>query len=256
MAGPEALQARRVQVLECLEFVVAWSRDPLQERVRLPPAVIALKADVVAADLAHQLSQQGQQHPFALRQIGAVLADDPSQRAQVPFAGRHRSCHDTPPSKVLRSRRPSYPQNVGWQQRHGPATLVSEGGSLSRKVTANLIRGYLCSACSPRQTRLARVDLRSVGLGRRTPEAPAGLIQRCAGPVQSDAPAATEGEDAMNVLRGARVPRGAHRPGADPRRAAGRGHARTLRWRSSGPGPVGRSQRRRPGRPTGAQAEP
>ena len=29
-----------------------------------------------------------------------------------------------------------------------------------------------------------------------------GLIQRCAGPVQSDGAAVTEGEDAMNVLRG------------------------------------------------------
>ena len=32
--------------------------------------------DVVAADLSHQLSQQGQQQPFPVWQVGAVLADD------------------------------------------------------------------------------------------------------------------------------------------------------------------------------------
>jgi hypothetical protein len=58
-------QVRRVRVLECLEFVVAQSRDPLQERVRLPPAVVAFQADFVAADLVPQVSQQG---------VGKVLA--------------------------------------------------------------------------------------------------------------------------------------------------------------------------------------
>ena len=75
---------------------VVGIRDGLHEPSLLPLAVEALKGDGVAADLSHQLSQQGQRQPFAVRQVGTVLADDARQGAQVPFADRHRSCHDTP----------------------------------------------------------------------------------------------------------------------------------------------------------------
>ena len=89
VAGPEARPLRRVPVpvLECLEFVVAWSRDRLQDRIRLPPAVGAVEGDAVAADLVLQVGQQGRRQPFPVRQIGAVLADDSRQGAQVPLAG-------------------------------------------------------------------------------------------------------------------------------------------------------------------------
>ena len=47
VAGPEALPERRVRVpvpvLECLEFVGAWNRDRLQDRIRLPPAVLLMR---------------------------------------------------------------------------------------------------------------------------------------------------------------------------------------------------------------------
>ena len=95
-AGPPVLPARWVQVLECLELVVAHSRDLLQGRVPLPPAVAASEGDGVAADLAHQVSQQGRRQPFPVRQVGTVLANDGRQGAQIPFAGHRGRHHETP----------------------------------------------------------------------------------------------------------------------------------------------------------------
>src|SRR5580693_1802805 len=63
MAGPEALPQRRVPVpvtvVECFEFVVARNRDRLQDRIRLPPAVLPVEGDTFAADLVLQVGQQG-----------------------------------------------------------------------------------------------------------------------------------------------------------------------------------------------------
>ena len=79
---------------------VAWSRVPLQQRVHLPPAVVALEADVVAADLVLQVGQQGRRQPFPFRQVAAVLADDGGQGAQVPVAGPYRSARRSPRSSL------------------------------------------------------------------------------------------------------------------------------------------------------------
>ena len=103
MAGPEALPERRVPVpvLKCLEFVVAWNRDRLQDRIRLPPAVAPVEGDTFAADLVLQVGQQGQRKALLpVRQIGPVLTDDGRQGAQVPVADRHRSHHEAPPDYV------------------------------------------------------------------------------------------------------------------------------------------------------------
>ena len=62
----------------------------LLEPIRLPVAVHASDLHLIAADLVFQVSQQGQWQPLR-REIGAVVADDPRQGVQVPFAGRHRS---------------------------------------------------------------------------------------------------------------------------------------------------------------------
>jgi len=66
----------------------------------VPPAGGAIEGDVVAADLAHQVSQQGRRQPFPVRQVGTVLAHDGRQGAQVPVAGHHRSHHEAPPNNV------------------------------------------------------------------------------------------------------------------------------------------------------------
>jgi hypothetical protein len=67
----------------------------LPEPIRLPVAVQAGDLHLIAADLVFQVSQQRQWQPLR-REVGAVVADDPRQGAQVPFAGRHRSCHQVP----------------------------------------------------------------------------------------------------------------------------------------------------------------
>ena len=66
----------------------------------MPPALAEIEGDDVAADLAHQVSQQGRRQPFPVRQVGAVLAHDGRQGAQVPFAGHHRSHHGAPPDNA------------------------------------------------------------------------------------------------------------------------------------------------------------
>jgi hypothetical protein len=40
----------------------------------------------IAADLVLQVGEQGWRQPFSVRQVGAVLADDGGQGAQVPAA--------------------------------------------------------------------------------------------------------------------------------------------------------------------------
>ena len=65
----------------------------------MPPALAEIEGDDVAADLAHQVSQQGGRQPFPVRQVGAVLAHDGRQGAQIPFAGHHRSHHGAPPGQ-------------------------------------------------------------------------------------------------------------------------------------------------------------
>ena len=82
----------------------------------MPPALAEIEGDDVAADLAHQVSQQGGRQRFPVRQVGAVLAHDGRQGAQIPVAGHHRSHHETPPTTLLRLRRPGHPQNVGWRR--------------------------------------------------------------------------------------------------------------------------------------------
>ena len=42
----------------------------------MPPALAEIEGDDVAADLAHQVSQQGGRQPLPVRQVGAVLAHD------------------------------------------------------------------------------------------------------------------------------------------------------------------------------------
>ena len=59
-----------------LRYFTVGIRDGLHEPSLLPLAVEALKRDGVAADLSHQLSQQGQRQPFPVRHVGTVLADD------------------------------------------------------------------------------------------------------------------------------------------------------------------------------------
>ena len=63
----------------------------------MPPAVEKIEGDSVAADLAHQVSQQGRRQPFPVWQVGAVLAHDGRQGAQIPFAGHLGRHHGTPP---------------------------------------------------------------------------------------------------------------------------------------------------------------
>ena len=70
----------------------------------LPPAVEAREHDDIAADLAHQVGQQGRRKPLLSRHVGAVLTHDGRQSAQVPFAGCHRSCHRTFPGQPYSDR--------------------------------------------------------------------------------------------------------------------------------------------------------
>jgi len=49
----------------------------------------------------------------SLGQVGAVLAHDRRQGAQVPFAGHRRSYHKAPPTTLLLLHRTGHPQNVG-----------------------------------------------------------------------------------------------------------------------------------------------
>jgi hypothetical protein len=67
----------------------------------------------VAADLAHQVSQQGRRQPFPVRQVEAVLAHDGCQGTQIPFAGHRGRHHETPPTTLLRLYRRGHPQNIG-----------------------------------------------------------------------------------------------------------------------------------------------
>src|SRR5205814_6550636 len=91
LAVPVVLPVHRVQVLG---HGAAAARDGLKQPRFLLLAVETLERDDVAADLVHQVSQQGRWQPLPGRQAGAVLADDSRQRAQVPVAGGHRSAHD------------------------------------------------------------------------------------------------------------------------------------------------------------------
>ena len=75
--------------------VVGWDRDFLPEPQSMPPTVEALERHEIAADLAHQVSQQGQRQPHR-REVGAAVADDARQGAQIPFAG-YRNAHRAPP---------------------------------------------------------------------------------------------------------------------------------------------------------------
>ena len=63
--------------------VVGWDRDFLPEPQSMPPTVEALERHEIAADLAHQVSQQGQRQPHR-REVGAAVADDARHGAQVP----------------------------------------------------------------------------------------------------------------------------------------------------------------------------
>jgi hypothetical protein len=78
------------------------------------------RKQIVASDLAHQVSQQGSRQP-GRREVATVMADDSCQRTQVPFADRHRSVIMPPRPTVLRSLRFGYPQNAGWRALRGPA---------------------------------------------------------------------------------------------------------------------------------------
>jgi len=59
----------------------------LHEPVRFPAAVESEEGRSITADLARQIGQQGWRQPFPILQVGAVLADDGRQGAQVPIAG-------------------------------------------------------------------------------------------------------------------------------------------------------------------------
>jgi hypothetical protein len=58
----------------------------LPEPVRVTGAVVADESQPITADMAHQVREQGGRQPFTVRQVGAVLADDSRQGAQVPGA--------------------------------------------------------------------------------------------------------------------------------------------------------------------------
>ena len=67
--------------------VTASERDLLAEPFHLRLAVHADETHLIAADLAHQVGQQRFRQPSVGGQVGTVLADDPGQGDQVPFAG-------------------------------------------------------------------------------------------------------------------------------------------------------------------------
>lgn len=111
---------RPLDSLECLRRDIEWGRDALHEPRRLPRAAESPETNFVAADPAHQVSQQGSRQP-GRREVATVMADDSCQRTQVPFADRHRSVIMPPRPTVLRSLRFGYPQNAGWRALRGPA---------------------------------------------------------------------------------------------------------------------------------------
>jgi hypothetical protein len=50
--------------------------DGLQQAMSLPSGVVALERYRLAADLPHQVGEQGRRQPFLVRHVGTVLADD------------------------------------------------------------------------------------------------------------------------------------------------------------------------------------
>jgi len=70
------LPVRWLPVLGCTHVFDEWYGDDVQELGLPLPAVMALERYFVAADLAHQVGQQGRRQPLTVWRVGAVLADD------------------------------------------------------------------------------------------------------------------------------------------------------------------------------------
>ena len=88
-----------VHLLPRLRREIGRVADVVQEPVVFPSAVESLELHLVAADLVHQVGQQGQRQPSVSGQVGAVIADNPDQDAQIPLADRHRRSHQITPAR-------------------------------------------------------------------------------------------------------------------------------------------------------------
>jgi hypothetical protein len=123
-AGRAVPKVRPVHLVGGFVVALKVGRVFLPDPAGLLAGVEAKKRQNIAVDLTRQLGQQRRRQPLG-REIAAVVADDPQQGAQIPFADRHRGCHAAPlpplTSTVRPRHWPGHTQNAGWRPCRGPA---------------------------------------------------------------------------------------------------------------------------------------
>jgi hypothetical protein len=115
--APEPLRV----VVTILVIAGSICRDVLDERKLAAAGVLAAEGEQITAHLGHQVTQQRQWQP-GLRQVRAVLADDPGQGAQIPFARGQWSPHRPLLSPGDFTLRPAAPVRVSAEHRMADAS--------------------------------------------------------------------------------------------------------------------------------------